>query len=201
MNWWLFLIPFISAFIGWITNWVAIKMLFHPQKPTKILGLTFHGIFPKRQRQFAEKLGKLISSELISFDEIEEKITHKDNLAKLMPFVEEHIDVFLRVKLGEQIPMLKMFIGDKIVEQMKEIFLMELKELFPSLMKNYMLNLQSQLDLELIVVEKVSKFSTDKLESILYQIMTKEFKFIEIIGALLGFIIGLAQVLITVLAS
>jgi uncharacterized membrane protein YheB (UPF0754 family) len=201
MNLWLFIIPVISAFIGWFTNWLAIKMLFHPQKPKRILGITFQGIFPKRQRQFAEKLGKLVSTELISFKEIEEKITSADNLKKIMPFVEGHIDLFLREKLGEQMPMLKMFIGDKIVDQMKEIFLRELETLFPLLMKNYMANLQSDLDLETIVVQKVTNFSSDKLENILYQIMTKEFRFIEVIGAILGFTIGLVQVLITVATS
>jgi uncharacterized membrane protein YheB (UPF0754 family) len=84
---------------------------------------------------------------------------------------------------------------------MKEIFLKELEELFPVLMKSYMTNLQSELDLEAIVVQKVTNFSSAKLEDILYQIMTKEFRFIEIIGAVLGFTIGLAQVLITILAS
>jgi uncharacterized membrane protein YheB (UPF0754 family) len=200
MNFWLFLIPVISAFIGWITNWVAIKMLFHPRLPVKILGITVQGIFPKRQRQFAEKLGRLVSTELISFKEIEGKITSSENVQKIMPFVESHIDLFLREKLGEQMPMLKMFIGDKIVDQMKEIFLKELEELFPLLMKNYMTNLESDLDLEAIVVQKVTNFSSDKLEAILYQIMTKEFRFIEVIGAVLGFIIGLTQVLITVFA-
>jgi len=33
MSPWLMLIPVISGFIGWVTNWVAIKMLFHPRKP------------------------------------------------------------------------------------------------------------------------------------------------------------------------
>jgi uncharacterized membrane protein YheB (UPF0754 family) len=70
----IYLIPFISAFIGWFTNWIAIKMLFHPKEPIKIMGISFHGIFPKRQQQFAEKLGKLVSSELLSFKDIEEKI-------------------------------------------------------------------------------------------------------------------------------
>jgi uncharacterized membrane protein YheB (UPF0754 family) len=73
MNSWLYLIPLISAFIGWFTNWIAIKMLFHPKEPKRILGITFHGIFPKRQAQFAEKLGKLVSNELLSFEDIAEK--------------------------------------------------------------------------------------------------------------------------------
>jgi uncharacterized membrane protein YheB (UPF0754 family) len=91
-----------------------------------------------------------------------------------------------------------MFIGDKTINQLKGFFMTELEELFPTLMKNYMGTLKSQLDLEAIVIKKVSGFSSDKLEAILQQIMSKEFRFVEIIGGVLGFIIGLLQVLITV---
>jgi len=199
MNKWLFLIPFISAFIGWFTNWIAIKMLFHPRLPKKILGITFHGIFPKRQKQFAEHLGKLVSKELLSFKDIEQKITHPDNVKKIMPLVDIHIDEFLRNKLSATMPMLSMFIGDKTIAQLKQVFMLELEQLFPVLMKNYMNSLQQELDLEKIVIEKVSNFSSDKLEEVLNAIMSKEFKFVEIIGAVLGFVIGLLQILITML--
>jgi uncharacterized membrane protein YheB (UPF0754 family) len=201
MNWWLVLIPLISAFIGWFTNWIAIKMLFHPKEPKKILGITFHGIFPKRQRQFAEKLGKLVSTELLSFNDIEQKITNPGNLQKITPVIEEHIDEFLKTKLVEKMPMIGMFLGEKTIAQFKEVFLGELQELLPVVMKSYMNNLQNDLDLEKIVVAKVEGFSSDKLEEILNAIMSKEFKFVEIIGAVLGFIIGVVQVLITVFAS
>lgn len=200
MSYFLLLIPIISAFIGWFTNWVAIKMLFHPREPRKILGITFQGIFPKRQKQFAEKLGKLVSQELLSFDDIEKKITNPDNVDKLMPLLEEHIDHFLRKKLADEMPIISMFIGENTIQQLKTVFLQELKTLFPMIMQRYMGHLKQDLDLERIVVDKVSGFSTDKLEDILQSIMSKEFRFIEILGAVLGFIIGLLQVLITVLA-
>ncbi len=196
----LILIPIISAFIGWFTNWIAIKMLFHPKLPTKILGITFHGIFPKRQKQFAEKLGKLVSQELLSFSDIEKKISNPENIEKLMPFVETHIDHFLRVKLAEEMPMISMFIGDKTINQMKAVFIKELQTLFPSMMENYMGQLEKDLDLEKIVVDKVSGFSSDKLEEILQAIMSKEFRFVEIIGGVLGFIIGLLQIFLTILS-
>ncbi|HZI52754.1 MAG TPA: DUF445 family protein, partial [Chitinophagaceae bacterium] len=85
MTWTLILIPLISAFIGWFTNWIAIKMLFHPREPKKILGITFQGIFPKRQKVFAQKLGKLVSNELLSFSEIEQKISNPTNIEKILP--------------------------------------------------------------------------------------------------------------------
>jgi uncharacterized membrane protein YheB (UPF0754 family) len=191
----------ISAFIGWFTNWIAIKMLFHPKEPKKILGITFHGIFPKRQQQFAEKLGKLVSEELLSFKEIEEKIIHPDNLSKMMPLVEGKIDLFLREKLSIVFPMISMFIGQNTISNLKIVFMQELESMFPEIIGSYMKNIESQLDLEKMVTEKVAGFSSDKMETILNQIMSKEFRFVEIIGGVLGLIIGILQVLITILAS
>ena len=199
MNSWIFLIPIISAFIGWFTNWIAIKMLFHPKEPKKILGITFQGIFPKRQRQFAEKLGILVSTELISFSEIEEKITNPENIKKLLPLVEGRIDDFLRTRLSEAFPIISMFIGESTIGQLKGVFLKELESMFPDLIKSYMKNIESQLDLQKIVTEKVYGFSSDKMEMILNQIMSKEFRFVEIIGGVLGLIIGIFQVLLTLI--
>lgn len=199
MQYSLLLIPVISAFIGWFTNWIAIKMLFHPREPKRILGITFHGIFPKRQQQFAEKLGKLVSNELLSFQDIAAKITNPDNMEKLMPHVESHIDNFLRKKLADEMPIISMFIGENTIQQLKGVFMQELRLLFPDLMQQYMGHLQQDLDLEKIVIQKVAGFSSDKLEQILNSIMSKEFRFVEIIGAVLGFVIGLLQIFITYL--
>jgi uncharacterized membrane protein YheB (UPF0754 family) len=201
MNYWLLLIPVISAFIGWVTNWVAIKMLFHPRQPKKILGITFQGIFPKRQKQFAEKLGKLVSDEFLSFSDIEEKISNPENLKKIMPTIEAHIDDFLRTRLSNEMPVISMFIGDKTINKLKEAFMVEIETLFPKVMRQYAANLKTELDLEQIVISKVSSFSSDKLEEVLLQIMSKEFRFVEIIGAVIGFIIGVVQVLITYFAG
>ena len=201
MNYWLILIPLISAFIGWFTNWIAIKMLFHPRVPKKVLGITIHGIFPKQQKQFAEKLGKLVSTELLSFNEIEEKITSPQNVEKLMPFVEAKVEEFLRIKLNEAFPIISMFIGENTIQQLKGIFMQELQIIFPQVINKHIKQLESQLDLEKIVSDKVAGFSSDKLEQILNQIMSKEFRFVEIIGGVLGFVIGLLQILITTITA
>lgn len=198
MNLALILIPLISAFIGYFTNWVAIKMLFHPKEPVRVLGMTIQGIFPKRQAQFGEKLGKLVSNEFLSFKDIESRIASPDNLKKILPLVEQHIDGFLHEKLPKSFPMLSMFIGEKTIGTLKNAFMEELQELFPVLMQQYVNTLRQELDLQHIVSEKVSQFSSDKLEDMLYQIMAREFRFVEVLGGVLGFLIGCLQVLITV---
>ena len=199
MHWTSHLISILlSTFTGWVTTWIAIKMLFHPRKPIRIFGLTIQGIFPKNQRLIAEKLGQVVGKELLSFDEIEQKITSPENLEKLKPEIEAHIDNFLGHKLKEVFPMLSMFIGDKTITQLKAAFLLELESLFPVLMKGYMAKLQHDLDLEKIVTEKVAGFSSAKLEDILNQITKREFKFLEFVGGFFGFVIGIIEVLVTI---
>ena len=92
--------------------------------------------------------------------------------------------------------MLSMLIGDKTINHLKDAFLLELEQLFPILMNNYMNRLQSDLDLERIVRDKVASFSSDRLEHILLEITRKEFKFLELISLIMGVVIGIVQVVL-----
>lgn len=176
-------------------------MLFHPRKPIKILGLTLQGIFPKNQPQFAQKLGKLVSGEFLSFSDIEQKISEPANIQKMMPLIETHIDNFLKERLSEQLPMISTFIGDKTLSRLKSTFLQEIETLLPPVMKTYAGQLKTELDLETIITKKVAQFSSDRLEDLLYQIMAKEFRFVEWVGAIIGLLIGSIQVLISIWAN
>ncbi len=197
MTYGLILLPLVSAFIGWFVNRIAIKMLFHPRQPKKILWFTLQGFFPKKQQQFAEKIGKLISGELLSFRDLTEKITAPGNIKRIMPQIEAHIEQFLKVKLPQQMPVIGMFIGDITTNELKAVFITELEILFPVIMQQYMHNLENDLDLEKIVTRKVARLSSDNLEEMLLGTMSKEFRYVEIMGGILGLLIGLLQIFIT----
>lgn len=202
INWAIWIgIPVFSAFFHWLTIRLALKLLFHPKQPVNILGYKLQGVFPKRQKQFANSLGQLVSEELLSFNDIASKVTSKENISRILPMVEAKIDEFLRTKLSDAMPVLSMFIGDKTISKVKKVFMDELEELFPEMMNQYMDKLQHDLDLEKIVIDKVNSFSSDKLEEILQKIMNKEFRFVEIIGGVLGFIIGVVQVVVSIVAN
>ena len=55
--------PIIGAIIGYITNFIAVKMLFHPYKPIKIFGFTLPftpGIIPKRKPKLAKAISRAV---------------------------------------------------------------------------------------------------------------------------------------------
>ena len=193
----LFLLPVISAFIGWFTNWVAVKMLFHPRLPTRILGITFHGIFPKRQVQFAQKLGATVAGELIHFKDIAAQMSDPAAIAEIMPQLETQIDEFLAVRIKEKIPVLAMFLTDGTSAMIKAGLMEEMEIMLPKLIRDYAENLEKKINIEKMVSEKVAAFSSDKLEALLLSVMANELRFVEIIGGVLGFLIGLLQLVLT----
>lgn len=195
----IYLLPVISAFIGWFTNWIAIKMLFHPRDPRKVLGFTIQGIFPKRQKQFAAKLGTLVATELLHFDDISRKMTEPEHLQAMRPQIEQHINHFLEHKLAEKLPVISMFVGADTLNSVKEGLLVEIDGMLPELITGFAGNLSKKIDIEKMVTDKVANFSSDKLEEILVSIMNKELRFVEIIGGVLGFLIGLIQIALTLI--
>jgi uncharacterized membrane protein YheB (UPF0754 family) len=194
----LILTVFLFAFTGWLTTWLLTRLLFRPRKPINILGIKAQGIIPKNQLQIAKKMGELVSREF-SFSQLQDKVADPRNLEKLKPEIEKHIDHFLREKLKVSFPMLGMFIGDKTINQLKGAFLMELETLFPILMKNYIGNLEKDIDLQRTVTDKIAGFSMDKLEEMLGKSAKGSFMYLQLLSAFVGLVIGLVYVFITIL--
>ena len=189
-------LPIIAAFTGWITNLVAVKMLFHPKKPIKILFFKIQGVFPKRQQILAEKLGDIVAQELFSFQDVKDKMHDPKNKLEMNKMLEEKIDDFFKNKLKKSIPFIVLFMSQSSLDKIKNSLLDEFNASFPQMIELYASNLEKDIDVKKIVHDKVIQFSSEKLESLLYAIMSKEFGFIELIGGVLGFIIGVIQVII-----
>ena len=187
------LLPVIAAVIGWGTNRLAVRMLFHPRQERRILGLRVQGVFPKRQKALAEKLGQLVARELFSMEDIRKQLQSEEFIAHATKTIEAKLDEFLQTYLMETIPIVSTFLGSDMVAKVKHALVECLAKAVPELGEMFMSHLEKNMDVETVVREKVEAFSSDKLEEMLLGIMKKEFRFIEWVGAVLGFVIGLAQ--------
>lgn len=200
MSFWLLLIPFISAVVAWVVNTCLIRVVFLPLHQKKILGITFQGIIPKYQQIIANQIAKFVIS-TISFQQMEEKLTHPDTIEKIMPFLEEEIDNFLRIKLPKQLPMISMFIGDNTIAQLKAIFVAELRTLFPQLISNYIKTIESNSTFEILIAQKIASIDPILIETTVRTGLKRQFQIFQIAGAFTGFLIGLFQIIISFFLS
>jgi len=189
-------LPFIGALIGWLTNYIAIKMLFHPREEVKIFFIPVQGVFPKRQKDFARRLGQVVSEELISVADLTAHLKEKATSEAVLNHIAQRLEEGIAARLPRAFPMLAMFMTSDMTEKVKGFFMEQLGGLNEELIDKLSGELEEELDVHRIVEEKVAAFSSDKLEDILFSIMRREFKFVELVGAVLGFLIGVAQVLL-----
>ncbi|WP_324283706.1 DUF445 domain-containing protein [Fusobacterium polymorphum] len=187
----------ISGAIGWITNWVAIKMLFRPHKEINFGLFKIQGLIPKRKAEIGTGIASIIQNELISVKDVISNIDREEFSKRLNKLIDDVLDKNLKKKVKEKFPLLQMFFTDKVAKDIgntiKEI-VMENQEKIFEIFSNYA---EENIDFEVIISDKISNFSLDKLEEIITLLANKELKHIEVIGAILGMLIGAVQYLIT----
>ncbi len=190
-----FIMVLIGGLIGWITNKVAIKMLFRPVNPVKIIFFTFQGVFPKRKNIMAISLADTIEKELLSKEVIMNKILSEENL----DHIKEEIMNALLEKLIDKIPsMVRMFLGSDVDQMMKDFFVKEGDSLFNELIDKFKETGLENLNIRQIVIERINELDFIEFEKIIFGLMNRELKHIEIIGLILGSIIGAIQYGVTI---
>ena len=187
----------ISAAIGWITNWVAIKMLFRPHNEINLGLFKIQGLIPKRRAEIGTGIANIIQNELISVKDVISNIDREEFSKRLNKLIDEVLDKNLKKEVKEKFPLLQMFFTDKVAKDVgntiKDI-VMENQEKIFEIFSNYA---EENIDFEVIISDKISKISLDKLEEIITLLAKKELKHIEVIGAILGAFIGFVQYFIT----
>lgn len=177
MQAWHFALPLLSAFIGWLLLKLVINRFL-------------------QQAVLLQLISQSDVNSLIPFEAIAQKITDPANIDKILPTVEEHIDHFLRVKLGKSMPMIAMFIGDKTIAQLKGIFMEELQQLFPVLLGGYVKNLQTDLDVKKMLTQKINALSPGQFNIAVRKAISKQLSAFSLLGALAGFLGALIPLLI-----
>jgi len=190
---------FISATIGWITNWVAIKMLFRPHKEINFGLFKIQGLIPKRKAEIGSGIANIIQNELISVKDVISNIDREEFSKRLNSSIDRVLEKNLKGKVKEKFPVLQMFFSDRMAKDVSNTIkdiIMENQEKIFEIFSNYA---EENIDFEIIISDKISNFSLDKLEEIVTLLAKKELKHIEVIGAILGGLIGVAQYLITLI--
>lgn len=186
------ILTIVGGLIGWITNILAIKLLFRPIKPVKIpiLNIEILGLIPKRKNEIAANIGEVISNELLSMDDILDQALNNSNGENFNSYITDKIKNIINEKLNI-IPMPFRMMAAPYID---EILNKEVPNAVDEISVDLLLDkAKENVNIQEIVEEKINQLDLEKLEDIIIKVAKKELKHIEILGLVLGAIIGVLQ--------
>ncbi len=186
----------VGTFIGWVTNYIAIKLLFRPYNEINILGFKLQGVIPKRRKELAENIGKTINAELISIKDITNTIDSMELEIEIDKIVGDIVEKKIKGEFLGSYPMLKIFINDSIIDKIKSYIKSAIEENKGEIVNTIIGKLEKEIDFEDLIIKKINEFSLEDVEKMTINIAKNELKHIEYIGAVLGAFIGVIQYLL-----
>lgn len=185
------MLPAVGSLIGWVTNYLAVRMLFRPKSPVILFRrLRLQGVLPRRQAQLARAMAETVESDLLPVDELLERIDFPKYQGEAVAALLRIVDRRLEESLPEVIPRP---LRRMVAEYIRRLVSREAALVVDELSGQVKSRLRQEIRLGEIVEEKINQLDTDALEAVAARVARTELRAIEWMGALLGLLIGLVQ--------
>ena len=189
------IIPIISAIVGWLTNLIAIKMMFYPIEYFGLRPFGWQGIVPNNAAKMANDAVELMTEKLLDIQEIFSRIDSKTVSENLQPSLKQISQLIIDEVMLAQAP----FLWKHLDIKKKNILYEKVQEFLPSTIERTMTDIKNEIK-ELIDFKKlaIDSLIDDKtlINRIFLNVGSNEFGFIEKSGLILGFIFGLIQMFV-----
>lgn len=185
-------IPAIGALIGLSTNWLAVKMIFRPVKPVRLLGFRLQGLVPRRQQDLAKAIGRIVGTHLVEHEDIVRGLNKLD-FEGILGVV---LDKGLAPKVQElrNLPLIGGFLTEDRVGEIRAAIVAGVMAHREEVLDHVEQGLAAGLNVPEVVEQKVAAFAVEKLETLILEVASRELRAIVVLGGVLGSLIGLAQV-------
>ena len=190
------ILAIIGGLIGYITNVIAIKLIFRPINPIKIpiLNIEIIGMIPKRKTEIATNIAKVVEEQFISVDEITDNIITEQDKQHII----DYIKVRVKLILSEKMTLIPSTIRNLVQNYVSEIIEDEIRGGIDELSEEMIIKTKNRINIKEIIEDKINELDLYELETIILQIVKNELRHIEVLGLILGFFIGIVQGIITI---
>jgi uncharacterized membrane protein YheB (UPF0754 family) len=180
-------LPVLGAFIGWLTNHLAITFLFRPHRP--LWGQSWlQGVIPKNRRRLTQTIAEQVERELVSSRDIGSGLDTPANRARLA----ESVAAAVSSRAAELLPPLlpgRGFILRELHAYVRE----QARRWLDAELEQLLGKVVGGLDVAGMVNARLEALKLGDLEDLVRAVAGAELRVIELTGAVLGALIGLLQ--------
>ncbi|RMF18013.1 MAG: DUF445 family protein, partial [Gammaproteobacteria bacterium] len=190
-NWWL--LPVCGLIVGWATNWIALNVIFRPLNPVKVGPFTLQGLFLKRQKEVAASFCHIVTHEILTIGNMTEAMLNGPRSQRTRALIKKHIKPLVDDTAGMTKPLTQMAFGPKGFAELKQQVGEMAIELSGNTFNDPVFNHARAERVEAIMRERMEALSPEEFQDLLRPCFQEDEIKLIIIGGVLGFLAGLAQ--------
>ncbi len=190
-QWWL--LPLFGLIVGYATNWLALKLIFEPVMPKKILGMKFQGLFIKRQKEVSEEYARMLAEEIFTFDRIFVAIISGPTKERFVNLITDHANKAIDDAVGLSKPLITFVSGKRNYERMKNIIVEKTVKDMPKSVRPAYGYAEKAMNLETTFRTKMMALSPPDFVGFLRPVFQEDELTLILVGAALGMAAGFGQ--------
>ncbi|HEY7053213.1 MAG TPA: DUF445 domain-containing protein [Mycobacterium sp.] len=189
------IMPAFGFAVGFISDYIALNMLFRPLHPKKFFGLfPFQGLLHAERDKITRDYAKILADDLFSPELLFDGVLHGPGSDKLFALVAKEVDAAIDAQTGVAGPLVALAVGTKRYRALKDRVVALVLERLPTTLQEAQDYATSVMDLETTIVEKMSQLTNEEYESILRPVFKDDEPLMIAVGAVLGGVVGEIQV-------
>ena len=189
----LILFPLCCGLIGYLTNRLAVKMIFWPVRQRRLFGLRFQGVLPKHHQHFAREMAEVVTSDFMTSGELVDRLDVEAVTAAMSPRVDQLLDQTVDDLRQRMTPDKRPLLADAVVALARKRVHASVAGALPRLLERVRRRADEVVDLNELITQKIVSLGPAKFAEQIMDLGHRELLYIVYYGGLLGALIGLVQ--------
>ena len=190
-EWWI--LPLFGLIVGYATNWLALKLIFEPIEPIRFLGVSYQGLFIKRQNEVSKEYAYMLAHDIFTFDRIFSSIITGPTKEKFIALIVEHSNKAIDDSAGLSKPVISLVAGKKSYDKIKNIAINKTIQELPQSIKPVFPYAEEAMDLETTFRTRMQKLPPADFVDFLRPVFREDELKLILVGAALGMGAGIGQ--------
>lgn len=187
------IMPVFGLVTGFLSDWLALTLLFWPRRPTRILGVRWRGVLHANRDQITRDYARIMAADLFRPEALIGALLEGNGADRLFALVQREIAQELGRQLGPARPLLEIGIGSDRYLQIQRVVAQRVIGLVRT-MPEVVTYAEEVLDVERLLAGKMALLTDEQFEGIMRPIFKDDEWLMISVGALLGFVVGEVQV-------
>ncbi len=193
-QWWV--LPIGGVIIGYVTNWVALWMIFEPVEPRRIGPLRLHGLFIRRQPEVSEVYGEIIAEDIVTLGNIGDELLRGPSADRTRQMIEDAMRPAIDRAAGPARLAVQVALGSGQYETIRESVAIEAVDYTMTPLTDPEFNRRQSAAVRKLIIDRMRELPRGDFSELLRSAMREDEWLLLLHGAVLGLVAGCIHLLI-----